>query len=271
MLPRLTFAAIALFWVTMNVLLWRSEFTKKGEIASEIPAERVWEKVLMSPDSSSLEIRHHKEKVGSCRWVSRVAEETARQAFSEDFQPDQKTEAPGSYILELEGSVMLEKLTNTMRFDLTLKLSPEHTWEEFRLRLSMRPDSWEISADAAEEKAHIIVSDETGGFNQTYTFSELRNPETLLRDFGGPLAVSLVSGLGLSAGKTNRTDLSLGLDWKAYHHQMQFGHSKVRAYRLEAKLLDRFKVFIFVSRIGEILWVHLPDEWVLSNDTFGHF
>jgi hypothetical protein len=40
---------------------------------------------------------------------------------------------------------------------------------------------------------------------------------------------------------------------------------------LQGKVLDRFEIFIYVSRAGEILWVELPDKIVLSNDAFTHF
>jgi hypothetical protein len=35
---------------------------------------------------------------------------------------------------------------------------------------------------------------------------------------------------------------------------------------LEASLLDRYRLYIVVSRVGEILIVQLPDEWQLVND-----
>jgi len=40
----------------------------------------------------------------------------------------------------------------------------------------------------------------------------------------------------------------------------------VRAYRLQTRLLDRFQALIFVSSVGEILRIELPDEIILVND-----
>lgn len=271
MLHRLTFLGITLFWVTMNYLLWRAEFGRKGETPSRVPPDKVWEKVLMSPDASSMEIFHHKKKMGSCRWVSHVGEDAANETFAEDYTPEGMVAEPTSYTLELEGNVMVPSLTNTVRFDLLLKLSTNQTWQEFRLRFSLRPTSWEISSKAADETVQFIVSDPSGGFEETYKFADLQNPQNLVRQFGGPWAVALAGSLGLPPNSTNQHKLSLGLDWIAYNDMMQFGQSKVRVHRLETKLLGRFRIYIFVSRIGEILWVHLPDEWVLSNDTFEHF
>ena len=48
MLSRVALILLALFWVTMNVLLWRVEFAPRGEIGIAIPAKVVWR----SPDRS---------------------------------------------------------------------------------------------------------------------------------------------------------------------------------------------------------------------------
>ena len=60
--------------------------------------------------------------------------------------------------------------------------------------------------------------------------------------------------------------LSLGVQWTARNDWIEIGHTSVRAYRLEATLLDRYRMRIIVSRVGEILRVDLPDEWELVND-----
>lgn len=271
MLHRLIFLLIAAFWITMNVWLWRTEFSPQGEIASRFPATKVWEKILNAPEVSALEITHRKKKIGSCRWVSRQGEERAKQAFAEDYQPENAVAEPGSYTLELEGDFALPSLTNNLRFDLTLKLSTNQSWQEFYLRLSMRPNSWEISSKAAEESVRLKVNDESGEWEQEYSRADLENPEALLEEFAGPLVVGMVKRLGWLPSSQNRPKVSLGLQWEAGHDVMRFGHSKVRVYRLEAKLLDRLKIYIFASRIGEILWVELPGELILSNNTFEHF
>jgi len=54
MTHRLAFAAITLFWLAMNFLLWRSEFAGEGDAARPLPAATVWAKMLTAPDSSNL-------------------------------------------------------------------------------------------------------------------------------------------------------------------------------------------------------------------------
>ena len=63
----------------------------------------------------------------------------------------------------------------------------------------------------------------------------------------------------------------MSVKWEANNDSMRFGHSKVKVYRLHTKVLGSHEIFIFVSRVGEILWVELPDKIVLSNDAFTHF
>ncbi|HKI68344.1 MAG TPA: hypothetical protein VKA67_02060, partial [Verrucomicrobiae bacterium] len=66
MLSRAVLILLAFFWVTMNVLLWRVEFGPRGEIGIGIPAKVVWRKILTAPDSSSLNVLYHGNKIGIC-------------------------------------------------------------------------------------------------------------------------------------------------------------------------------------------------------------
>jgi hypothetical protein len=54
--------------------------------------------------------------------------------------------------------------------------------------------------------------------------------------------------------------------WEACEDHLRIGHTDVPVYRLQTRLLDRFVVTIFVSRVGEILRVELPYDVVLKND-----
>ena len=274
MLPRLFFLLIALFWLTMNFLLWRSEFGGHKQVGSNVSIETVWNKVLTAPDASSLEIFYRGKKIGFCRWATSVGAQASK-TFSNEFQPEGMVEQPTSYNLDLEGNATLSGTTNRLRFDINLKLSIDRSWEEFTIRANMRPDSWELHATAADQKARFLIDGPVERWEQTFTFADLRNPQVLLREFGGPLALGILGGMGnLGLGdpaKTNSTASTLPIKWDANNDTMRFGHSKVRVYRLRAKLFERYEAFIFVSRVGEILWVELPDQIILSNDAFTHF
>lgn len=271
MLSRFLFLLITLFWLTMNFLLWRSEFSGRTSLGSAVALETVFNKVLTAPDASSLEIYHHGKKVGFCRWTASVGA-LASKNFSDEFEPEGMVEQPANYTLDLEGNITLADTTNRLRFDLSLKLSTNRVWQEFNLRANMRPDSWELHASSADKKVRFVIDDSFDHWEQSFTFDDLRNPQTLLREFGGPVALTMLGALGNLnfANKTNGT-AAPALKWEANNDTMRFGHSKVRVYRVRAKLFERFEFFVFVSRVGEILWIELPDKIVLSNDAFTHF
>jgi len=272
MWSRLPFVLITLFWVTMNYLLWRSEFKATHEMGSPVPVESVWQKVLTAPDNSTLGIYHHGRKIGFCRWAANVGEELATgQISSDEFKPEGRVTKLTGYTLDLEGNFSLNETTNHLRFDLNLRFSTNHVWQELYLRGSMRPDSWELRSKAADQKVKLTVEDETGHWEKALTFSELQDPGFLLQEFGGPLGWALLGNIGISGRQNSLGNLGLRLNWAARNDWMKFGHSRVRVYRLQARVLDRFQASVFISRVGEILWVQLPDEIVLSNDAFTHF
>jgi hypothetical protein len=271
MINRLTFLLIATFWVVMNVLLWRAEFGNK-EVGTAVPIQNVWEKVLTAPDNSSLDIMHRGKKIGDCVWSPNVGQELATGKVSTyEYEPEGMVQELSNYTLELDGNLNLKTIKNNVRFELMLTLSTNKSWEEFKVRVSMRPHFWEVSARAADEKIDLLVYDESGLWEQNYTFDDLQNPEKLIEELGGPFALAIVSGFGLRSPQNSVAKASFDFKWEAHNDWMLFGHSKVRVYRLESKVLDRFKIFVYVSRVGEILWVHLPDDIVLSNHAFTHF
>ena len=118
MLNRLLFFLIALFWITMNVLLWRSEFGSRGKLGSAVPVAVVWQKMLTAPDDSSLEITRQGKKIGFCRWVANVGEELATgKMSSEDFIPEGMVKALASYSVDVEGNVAYDGPANRVRFN----------------------------------------------------------------------------------------------------------------------------------------------------------
>ncbi len=275
MVSRITLLLITVFWVTMNFLLWRSEFSGQKKTGSAVSAGIVMDKILTAPDTSALEIYHHGKKIGFCRWAADIGVEAGNKNFSDKFQPEGMVGKPANYTLNLEGNVTPENSTNRLRFELTLKLSTNRVWQEFILRAHMRPDSWELHADSTQQTVKFIIDDSLDRWEQNFTFADLQNPQTLLRELGGPVALSVMGTLGTfglsPSTATNAPAPKLNLKWQANNDSMRFGHSKVRVYRLHTKILGRYDIFIFVSRVGEILWVELPDKIVLSNDAFSHF
>src|SRR4051794_35182914 len=108
MFARLALLVITLFWVTMNVLLWRSEFGGRNHLGSPVPLKVVWQKILTAPDNSSLEITHHGEKIGVCSWAAIVGQNTpAGNANIPDDPPEGMAPGFTDYRIDFEGNVAL--------------------------------------------------------------------------------------------------------------------------------------------------------------------
>lgn len=255
------------FWVTMNVLLWRAEYGAAPALGSTVPPQVVWDKILTAPDSSSLTIFHKGKKLGFCHWMTSVGEDLAKMSSGET-PPEGMVRKISGYRLELNGSVMVSDV-DRLRFDSHLNLGRNRNWEDFSLRLGLRPSSWEIKSIATEQTVRFSWQEETQKFDRVIKFSQLENPEDLLRQFLGPLGAGALGGLDLRPTPDRPGPRTPQINWKARNETAKFGHSSIRLYRLQTKLWDRFSVVAFVSRVGEILRVELPDGIVLSNDQLG--
>lgn len=266
MANRVLFVLITAFWLTMNVLLWRSEFRDSDQPGNLVPVAMVWEKVLTAPDDSYLEIRQHGKQIGTCRWAANVGEELATGKVLREDAPSGQVKKLGSYTIDIDrGTVFLGSLTNRIKFDVSLRFSTNHTWQEFRVQGSRRKSNLQLRADATEETFALQINDEDDRWERTFTFAELRQPDKLLAELGGPMVVGLLGSIGGVKSLGDLKNLSLGLHWEARQDSLKFGHSRIRVYRLSARLLDRFPLVVLVSRTGEIIRVELPNDLTLVN------
>ena len=259
---------LTIFWVSMNVLLWRAEYGGRPGLESMVPAHIVWEKMLTAPDSSSLTIFHKGKKIGFCHWITSVGEALEKLSANET-PPEGMVGKIVNYRLELDGNVMLDNSADRLRFDSHLTLGPDQKWQDVELRLNLRPSSWEVRSAAIEKKVRVSWQEETQKFERVFEFSELENPGALVAEFGGPFSAALLNAIGLPFTRNGNRAPALGLQWEARHESIKLGHSAIRVYRLQARLLERFAIVVFVSRVGEILRVELPDGIVLANDQLG--
>lgn len=267
MLPRIAFLLITIFWVVMNVLLWRAEYLGKDTLGSAVPVEMVVQKILTAPDNSSLEIFHHGQKIGYCRWAANVGQDLADRMEKEDLSPEGMVDALSNYRIDFEGNIALGEFSNRLRFDFTMGLSTNHVWQDFVLRLNLRPSSWELRSVASEETIHMKAEDEGGKTERVIKFRELQDPEFLIREMEMPLPVHMLGAFGVPmGGKGTNSTASIGLKWEARNDWVTIGHTSVKAYRLEARLLERYKFVMIVSQVGEVLRVEFPDELLLVND-----
>src|SRR6516162_8972026 len=150
MAARFIFIALAAFWITMNVLLWRAEYGARAALGSSVPAHVVWNKILTAPDSSSLTIFRKGKRIGFCHWITSVGEDLAKMSSGET-PPEGMVRKIVNYRLDLDGNVMLGSPSERLRFDSHLSLRSDRTWQEFELRLNLRPDTWVLQSAAAAQ------------------------------------------------------------------------------------------------------------------------
>lgn len=268
-IKRVWFPSVVLFWLTMNVLLWRSEMRAGKDAGSPVPVAAVWERVLTAPDDSALDIFQAGKKVGNCRWVPRVNEDVP----GADAPPPDDPNAPEGrvkrvtgYTVTLDGSLAVDDSRKHLRFTVELGLDARQQWRTFRLRCIRRPDTWEIAADAATETATFRMGDPPNQWEQRLTFAQLSEPQAVFAAFGLPVPPGWLPTFlppGLPAA-TNR--LALDLHWDARMDWMNLGSAQARAYRVRARLFDKYEVAVMISRVGEILRLELPNQIRLVSE-----
>lgn len=274
---RLAFLAITAFFLTMNVLLWRSEFRPQGE-GTPVPLASVWQRILRAPDDSDLEIFHQKKKIGHLRWAANAGETaTTNTAPADDNLQEGMVRKVGGYTIDiLDGRLDLGEARRRVRFTMNTTFSTNHQWQAFGVQLIQRPLSLDLAASATNETVTVSFRDGDESTSRTFTFAQLRDPKALSQSVVGPVPLGLLTG-GLLGGLAEEgggaelaalpalRKLSLGLQWDARQDWLKVGSAKLRCYRLQTRLLEKHQAVIYVSRVGEILRVELPDGYVLQN------
>ena len=267
MFARVTFLASAVFCVTMNYLLWRSEYGGPNHQGGRVPAEVVWRKIITSPDNSSLDILHRGKKAGYARWtVNEQRDPAGAGSLMGGLPVNGPADPPKGYRLDLGGNVAPDSSSGRIDFDLSLELATNRAWEQITIRLKIGKSSLAILSRAAEQNVHLLTDEDGEKLERVLTFADLKNPQALAEAFAVPLPPGLV---GISEMSTNALEGVLpaqGPEWEARSDWINIGHTAARAYRLQTRLLDRWQFVIMVSPVGEILRVELPDDWVLASD-----
>ncbi len=268
MLTRAALVLTALFCAGMTAWLWQNEYGARPAAGAGLPADIVWRKMLLAPDSSSLTIYRHGKKIGFCHWTS-----TAGQALAEAAEegPPPAPQAVTSYRVQLEGSVSLDRPNERLRFESQFRLATNYVWQTFKLRLALHPSVLEVQSAAADQKLAIRWRDGDASFERVLPFSELRNPAALAGELGGPPAIALLQLWGLPQALGPGQSLRAGLKWEARNDHLVLHNSQVRVYRLHARILDQFEAVLYISRVGEILRAELPGGIVLVNDLTSAF
>ena len=263
MTARLTFLAIAAFWVAMNILLWQAEFGSHGG-DTPVPAALVWRKILTAPEASSLSVYQNGNRMGFCEVSTSVGQQMA--ALDENNVPPEGMTARAGNQLHLVGNVALGAFTNRMRFDGRIRFSAARQWRELDLNIASQLAAVEIHSLATNQTVHVKISG--GGATlaeRDLAFADLTKPDRIIRLFAGGFAGTLQGLVDLP--ELSPVVSAQEIQWNAWLTHVKLGGESVPVFRVEARVLDR-PVVIDVSTLGEILCVELPggfmaqlDEW----------
>ena len=262
MTARLTFLAIAGFWLTMNFLLWRAEY---GQHAGDtpVPVALVWRKILTAPDASSLSVYQKSDRMGYCEISTGIGQEMAN-ADADKLPPENLARRAG-YQLHLAGNVSFGDFTNRMKFDGQLRFSNARRWQELTLKITTRPAVVEIHSLATNQTVHVKITSGDGVMERNLALADLQSPAALLRAFVGDFADPLLGTLDLPDFKMLAGDRPL--EWIAIRTRVKIGTEPVPVYRLSTSVLGH-DIVMDCSTLGEVLRVDLPgnisariDEW----------
>ena len=255
MTVRLTFFFITAFWVAMNVLLWRTEYGSRGGEIS-VPVDLVWRKILTAPDASSLTIYQDGRRSGFCEFSTSI--EQAMAALDEDKPPPEGVVARAGYQIRLNGNMSLGDFTNRVRFDGRIGFSSKRAWRELNLKLSSHFAVVEINSFATNQTIHLKITSDGALVERDFTFADLQNPNMLLRASAGDFGSEFLEELNLPVTSQTSIALAQNLHWEAHRERLMIDREPVNAYRLETHMLGN-PIVIYVSTLGEILRIELPD------------
>lgn len=261
------FASAGLFFILMNALLWRSVLGH-NDPAVPLPVQTVARHIFESVDDSSLEIRHRDTKVGYCRWIpAPISSPPLPQNPADPSIPEGMVTQITGYGVDLDGSVALEDPAR-LRFSISFRADTNFVWQELHLRLQIRPWRCEILARAHDETIVLKVSDDEQARQHQFRFADLRDPARLLREMGGPLLAESFALFGLATPDTplDQQPFQLGLAWEAHADRQKIGRTAVAVYRLQCRLLDQYRIVVYLLKSGEILRIELPNRILLVND-----
>jgi hypothetical protein len=264
MLARLTFLAITLFWLTMNVLLWRLEFGAQPEEMA-VPIGLVWRKILNAPDASSLNVYQAGTRMGYCELSTGVGQEMAK--YDADALPVDGVTAPAGYQVHLAGNIALGDFTNRLKYDGKIFFRTAREWREINLKVIYHGTVTELHAVSTNPVVNLRFTGEDGEtVQQELTAGDLKNPAMYLRLFAGNLSLPFLTELDLPSLADGPHQEVV---WTAHRIRMKLGAEYVSVYELVTHILDR-PIVVDVSTVGEILRVELPGNIIARVDGAGH-
>ena len=264
MWQKIFFLASLVFFMVMNVLLWRSYYGQK-DLALPIPVEVVTRRMFSATDDSNLDILHHGAKVGYCRWSPQTISQVAAPASPGSALPEGMIGTITAYSISFDGTIAFGDIER-VRFNFSMELDTNFVWRSVQARLATPDSRVEATSTAGDDSVHLTLTQGNQVRQQVFTLAELQNPRTLLRGLGGGVLAQALGVAGFAFPRAQTGGFSLGLDWEAHTDRQRMGNTSFPVYRLQTAVLGDYAFRAVVLPSGELLRVELPDEIVLVND-----
>jgi hypothetical protein len=272
------FILAGIFWLGMNLLLWRSEYGT-GVSGNPLPVETVLSRILETPDPSELEILYQNQRVGNCRWVvTQLGVNDTPEEVSPGSEVDlEAAEMSGlirdikAFSLHLDGHLDWKDQPRRIRFMLDLDLTGDREWTAFDGKIGWGDQWFHIQTKREEEEVRFKLEESGNEVDMSLTPSQLKDPGSLITQWSAlnPLMGALLAPF-LSQWSSLQKQVQLssdtGEDWKAFSNWISIAHSRMRVYRVEAQGVLMKDLSLTVNRAGEILHVTLPQGVELKND-----
>lgn len=270
-MSRLWLPFVILFWIFMNVLLWRSEYGDSIALGSPLPASVVWEKMLQTPDISSLELRQRGHRIGFCQWSviqkTSIEEAPLAEEMAGADEMEGMIEEIVGYQIRLEGSLSDgDDPLPSLRFSFSIHLKPDtENWSEMDLKISKKGNWIQISAKSEEGEFQVQHNHHGQQSSFRFSFEDFQNPASWATAFGlGEFGLPIVSGLQ----KFEWDEMDWGVEWEAGAQFLTLAHTRVRVYFLKTTLFEDYSIELILSRAGEIVQARFPNEIQLVNESF---
>jgi len=293
MSQRILFGFITIFWMVMNLLLWRAE-----HFGAKVPVDTVWRRVL-SPEE---DISHYdiyrvgakKELIGSFTWTATAVDENGTTLPVENM-----TRQPAGYSIEIDatppdtkGAITLSN-GRSLEFTLDLQFDQNHDWSS--MTLTVNPPGTR-SSDSYTPKQEWMLTLQSAVTNDVVELSLERNQDNirnfeinpsrdgligttgvLLKQLGSetllgndqsfePLSRSTDVQKMLQLAVSQNTRLlphrRFQLPWEARYGTLPDHSRSLRVYRVTTSLsvgvMDFGEIVAYVGQNGELLRAQLP-------------
>lgn len=260
-MARMGFILITLFWVIMNLLLWQAEYGRGGG-RSNVPLRGVLDKLLTSPDPSTLEVRHQGDVVGFAHWYPDPGDESGK-VYSEAYIPEGMVREEQGLQVRLDANLSLPNLGTRLRLDATLKLAPDRTWESLDFQVVARDIRVALRMSEPDQELEWRLHGPSLSLANKVHLRDARDPRRLLSGLGEPFESFLAAPW--AGTLPDQLDLTRGLQTEAQLDWLPMGASRMRVYRLRVRWQDRYEAVLLINRAGEVLRLDLPGGWRVTN------